>query len=58
MGVNEGKYFFYTINPYPADIFCPENITCWYNVNCIYSTAFQINLISEANTMNPDQTAP
>ena len=25
---------------------------------CVYSNALQTNFITEANTMNPDQTAP
>ena len=29
-----------------------------YYVSCIYSIALQNNFIMEANTMNPDQTAP
>ena len=36
--------------------FCPENVVCLLLLP--YSDALQINFITEANTMNPDQTAP
>ena len=43
-----------------ANIFCPENTVCLsaYYICCVYSNALQTNSITEANTMNPDQTAP
>ena len=31
---------------------------CLLYLCCIYSNALQTNFIIEANTMNPDQTAP
>ena len=37
-------------------ITCPENVC--FHVCCIHSIALQTNFITEANTMNPDQTAP
>ena len=42
------------VNPYPATIFVvPVDVVC-----CIYSNAPQNTFTMEANTMNPDQTAP
>ena len=44
------------INPYPAYIFSPENVCLLPLLHILRCT--QTNLITEANTMNPDQTAP
>ena len=38
-------------------IFPPKMLSAYY-VCCIYSKVLKTSLISEANTMNPDQTAP
>ena len=44
-------------NPYSANNFV-QKMSSAYNICCIYSNALQTNFIIEANTMNPDQTAP
>ena len=44
-------------NPYSASYFV-QKMSSAYNICCIYSNALQTNFIMEANTMNPDQTAP
>ena len=43
--------------PYLANMFF-QKIQSAYYVCCIYSNAFESNFISEANTMDHDQTAP
>ena len=44
------------VSPYSVIIFGPE-MSAHY-VCCIYSNEFQIFFITEANSMNQDQTAP
>ena len=41
------------INPYPANIVCPQNAVC----SIIFHMPFRLLLTMEAITMNPDQTA-
>ena len=52
MGNNDKKL---TLNP--LIFFVPKMLSAYY-VCCIYSKVLKTNLITEANTMNPDQTAP
>ena len=50
------KVFLTNTSPYPADIFVKkihDHIVC-----CFYSNALHSIFITEANTMNPNQTAP
>ena len=44
-------------NPYPANIFCPENVACFLCLLHI-QVHFRLDFCMEANTMNPDQTDP
>ena len=37
--------------------FCPENFICFWCLLHSIQMHFRLNLIMEANTMNPDQTA-
>ena len=48
------------LNPYPADIFLSRKYHLLFMsvTACIYSNALQTYFITEANTMNPNQTAP
>ena len=45
------------LDPYPAKIFVLKMLSA-YCVCCIYSNALQNTITTEANTTNPDQTAP
>ena len=46
-------------NPYPSNIFCPENVVCFLCLLHIFKYVhFRIDFIKEAKTMSPDQTAP
>ena len=42
---------------YPANIFVQKMPSALY-ICCIYSNVLKIYFITDANTMNPDQTAP
>ena len=60
VSAREHSFLLDVLYPYLANIFfCPENVVCFLQC-CIhvYSRALQINFNIEANTMNPDQTAP
>ena len=50
-----------SIDPYPANYFCPENVIgiIWLLTFAPYiQTHFRLLLIMEANTMNTNLTAP
>ena len=47
----------YYINPYSANIFVKKILSAYYFC-CVNSNALQNTFSMEANTMNPDQTAP
>ena len=48
----------YHFNPYPAEFFFPEYFICFLSV-AFTQVKFRLDFfIMEANTMNPDQTAP
>ena len=54
------KLIYDTVNPLnhePAIIFVQKMLSAYY-ICSIYSNALQANFIMDANTMNPDQTAP
>ena len=38
--------------------FCPENVVCLLTSAAYIQAHSRLDLIMEANTMNPDQTAP
>ena len=44
------------LKPYPSIYFCPENVVCFICLLHIFKCTSDFNM--EANTMNPDQTAP
>ena len=47
-------------NPYPANTLYPKMLSAFYNcyIYIYIQMSFRLLLIMEANTMNPDQTAP
>ena len=58
--VNTGQHKIQTVTRTAvnlADIFVQKMSSAYY-ICCIYSNAFQTNFITEANNINPDQTAP
>ena len=46
------------ISTYRAIIFCPESVVCFLPLAENIQVHFRLDFIMEANTMNPDQTAP
>ena len=45
--------------PFPTSIFVRKKASSYYcYISCIFSNGLQNTFIMEANTMNPDQTAP
>ena len=54
---DEGSLF-HTSNHHPANFFVVLKMLSAYCTCCMYLNALKTNMIMEANTMNPDQTAP
>ena len=48
-------YDFNLYQPFSCYFLCPDNIVC---LLCLLHISLRTNFIMEANTMNPDQTAP
>ena len=45
-------------NPYPADIYCPEECCLLCSSAANIQVHLRLDFIMETNSMNPDQTAP
>ena len=50
--------YLYKLNDLPTNIFCHENVICLLQLLYNIQVLFRLDIMIEANTMNPDQTAP